>query len=74
MQLRGRRHGLLGLPRTIRLSAIELAGTLLKGFRFPHETSGHVPGKPPNWRVAAAPKHEFTSTVLPTTRPPGCDS
>jgi hypothetical protein len=34
------KHGLLGLPRTIRLSAIELAGTFLKGCRFLDEISG----------------------------------
>jgi hypothetical protein len=38
------KHGLLGLSGTIRLSAIELAGTLLKGCRFLHDT----------WRSQAA--------------------
>lgn len=40
------KYGLPGLPGTIRLPAIELAETFLKGCRFLHETSafaGEVP-------------------------------
>ena len=40
------KDGLLGLPGTIRLSAIELAGTFLKGCRFLHETSAFAGGVP----------------------------